>query len=235
MNDITKKVLGGISIALLAGVAGAGISTINSNAQIDNVVTTANEQIDALNTQLFEQVGVNQELTANIEFLSNMPIIVPEVVETIVEVPVETLVDNGNLDLVLDHIYDNDGSVQYLTEDLDDDEVNLIVNRIVFINDIKSLAVIEAENEIKDLLDKEEFTFGNETITFDEDDVERVRVQSDGEDLIIDDVDFEDGDADVLVQVKFEQDDVKYLADCTVQFRDGVVDDIDLDDVELRD
>ena len=210
MNDITKKVLGGISIALLAGIAGAGIA--NTIIEPETLIET-----------------VIQEKIVTVDNFIEVPF------ETIVEVPIETLVDNGNLDLVLDHIYDNDGSVQYLTEDLDDDEVNLIVNRIVFINDIKSLAVIEAQNEIKDLLDKEDFTFGNETITFDEDDVERVRVQSDGEDLIIDDVDFEDGDADVLVQVKFEQDDVKYLADCTVQFRDGVVDDIDLDDVELRD
>jgi hypothetical protein len=210
MNDITKKVLGGISIAILAGVAGAGIA--NTMIEPETVIQTMIQE---------KLVEVPVETLIEVPF------------ETIVEVPVE--VDNMNLELVLNHIYDNDGNIEYLTDDLDDDEIGLIVDRIVFINDIKSLAVVEVENEFADLMDKEEFTFGNETVRFDEDDIERVRVKSDGDDLIIDSVDFEDLDADVLVEVKFEQDDVRYLAVCNVEFKDGVVDDIDLESVELRD
>jgi len=54
-----------------------------------------------------------------------------------VEVPVEVIkevqVDNGNMDLVLDHIYDNDGNIEYLLDDLDDDEIGLIVDRIILL------------------------------------------------------------------------------------------------------
>ena len=144
---------------------------------------------------------------------------------------VEVEVDNGNLDLVLDHIYDNDGSIDYLTEDLDDDEVSQIVERIAFINEAKALAVAEVEKEAKDELDKEVF---NGSITFDEDDVERVRVQDDDDEVSVESVDFEDKDCDVLVDVNFEQEDVKYTATFKVEIKDNEVEDLDLESVSLR-
>jgi len=212
MNDIVKKVLGVIGVVIVAGLGGAAIANTLIEPEIVTVTDTIVE-----------------------EHMINVPF------ETIVEVPViqevevPVYIDNENLDLVLDHIYDNDGVIEYLTDDLDDDEVNQIVNRIVFINDIKSLAVAEVEKEFLDLIDKEEFEFNNETIKFDEDDVERVRVRDDADQLIIDSVDFEDSDAEVLVEVRFEQDDVKYIAKCVVEFKDGLVEDLDLESVELRD
>lgn len=60
--------------------------------------------------------------------------------ETVVEeVPVEkeVLVDNGNLDLVLDYMLEDD--VSLVTEGLEDDEVDLIVDRIMFINEAESI------------------------------------------------------------------------------------------------
>jgi len=212
MNDIVKKVLGVIGVVIVAGLGGAAIANTLIEPEIVTVTDTIVE-----------------------EHMINVPF------ETIVEVPViqevemPVYIDNENLDLVLDHIYDNDGVIEYLTDDLDDDEVNQIVDRIVFINDIKSLAVAEVEKEFLDLIDKEEFEFNNETIKFDEDDVERVRVRDDADQLIIDSVDFEDSDAEVLVEVRFEQDDVKYIAKCVVEFKDGLVEDLDLESVELRD
>ncbi len=164
-------------------------------------------------------------------------------VEVPVEVPVEKVVyqdklvyvDNENLDLVLDHLYDNDGQVEYLLEDLDDDELNLVVERIAFVNEIKSLAAAEVKAEAADELDKEIYTFAdNSTIKFDEDDIERLRVQDDDDELIIDDVDFEDSDATVLVTAKFEQDDVKFEADFEVEFKDGSVDDVSLLEIRER-
>jgi len=151
------------------------------------------------------------------------------------QVPVEVLVDNGNLDLVLDHLYDNDGKVNYLLDDLDDDEVDQIADRIAFINEIKALAVSHLKSEVADELNKEVYTFAdNSTIKFDDDDLERIRVQDDDDEVVIDSVDFEDSDADVLATVYFEQDDVKFEADFSIEFKDGEVDDLDLLEIRER-
>lgn len=151
-------------------------------------------------------------------------------IEVPVEVVTEVLVDNGNLDKVLDHIYDNDGQVEYLLEDLDDDELDLIVDRIQFVNEVKALAVKEAIKEGIDELDKEEIG----AVTLDEDDIDRFRVYDDDEDIELTDIDFEDKDATVLVKAKFEQDDVKYVAYFEVEVKDGEVDDITVESIELR-
>jgi len=145
---------------------------------------------------------------------------ITNVVNQTVEIPV----DNGNLDLVLNHIYDHKGNVGTLTNDLDDDEVESIVDRIVFLNEIKDLAVAEVKAEAADELDKKTF----DEVTFDEDDLERIRVQDDDGEINITNVDFEDGDANVEITVKFEQDDIKYGADFDVKIKDGEVDDLTL-------
>ena len=151
---------------------------------------------------------------------------ITEIVEQTIEVPV----DNGNLDLVLNHIYDNDGKVKTLTEDLDDDEIESIVDRIVFLNEVKDKAVAEVKAEAADELHKESF----DEVTFDEDDLERIKVQDDDNEVIVSDVDFDDLDADVKVTVKFEQDDVKYEADFNVEIKDNEVDDLTLLEVRYR-
>ena len=143
--------------------------------------------------------------------------------------PVEILVDKENLELVLDHIYDNDGKVNYLLDDLDDDEVREIVDRIAFINEAKILAADYVEAEMADELDKEELG----DVVFDEDDIERIRVKSDAEDISVDDIDFEDSDANLLVSVDFEQDDIDYNAVFDVKIKDGLVDDMELVSVDL--
>jgi len=158
----------------------------------------------------------------------------------IIEVPVEVIkevnvtqveyVDNENLDLVLNEIYDNNGEVEYLIDDLDDDELDQVVARIVFANDVKAMAVAEAKKEIVDLLHKEVI---NGT-TLDEDDIERVKVQGDDDEVVIADIDYEDLDADVEVEIKFEQDDVEYVALVEVEVKENEVDDIDLISINLR-
>lgn len=163
-----------------------------------------------------------------------------ETVEVPVEVPCETEtieveVDNGNLDVVLDHIYDNDGLIEYLTEDLDDDEIEQIVDRIVFVNEAKALAVNATKDDGIDALNKEYVDINeNETVRLDDDDIERFRVNDDDDEVIVDDIDFDDSDAEVTVTVKFEQDDVKYKASFIVEIRDGEVDDIVVDSISLR-
>ena len=106
------------------------------------------------------------------------------------------------------------------------------VERIVFINDIKRMAVDEVKKEAFDELDN--YDFDSET-EFDDDDLERLRVYDDDDDILVDDVDFDDKDADVYVEFKFEHDEVKYEARALVEFRDGEVDDFDIDEVWLKD
>ena len=152
-----------------------------------------------------------------------------EVAEPVIETVTE-YVASEDLPMILEHIYDNDGNVEYLLDDLDDDEIDLIVARVAFINEIKDLAIEEAKKEAVDELNKE--SFGE--VTFDDDDIERVRVKDDHDDVIIDDIDFKDFDADVIVTVKFEQDDIKYEADFMVEIKDAEAEDIDLLEIRER-
>tara|TARA_Y100000310_G_C20629726_1_gene787967 strand:+ start:487 stop:1152 length:666 start_codon:yes stop_codon:yes gene_type:complete len=155
-------------------------------------------------------------------------------VEVEVEVPVEVLVDNENLGLVLDHIYNNDGQIEYLLDDLDDDEVDFIVDRIVFINDIKTLGVNFIENELANELDDYLFTNAdNSTTEFDDDDIEDIDVDDDFNDIVVEDVDFDDDEADLIYEVKFEHNNVDYVASVRVEFRDGEADELDVLSVEL--
>jgi len=224
----TKKIL------KVAGAIGAGALLIASGALGTGIIK--NDTIQEQAAQISQLQLNNSKLSDNIVDLNNAePVIEYVDKEVLVNNTVEVEVDNGNLDVVLDHIYDNKGNIKYITNDLDDDEVDQIVDRLIFVNEIKVLAAEEAKSEIKDLLDKEEFTFNNETVEFDEDDIERVRVQDDSDELIVgEDIDFEDGDAEVEVEVYFEQDDVKYKALVEVEFKDSEVDDIDLISVEER-
>jgi len=129
-------------------------------------------------------------------------------VEVIKEVNVtkEVLVDNGKLDDVLTHIYDNDGSIEYIIDDLDDDEVYLIADRVVLVNEFKKLAVDAVESELIDEVDKMVVS----GVELDEDDVERLRIDGDLDEVVINDIDFEDKDATVVVTGTFEQDDIEY-------------------------
>jgi len=163
-------------------------------------------------------------------------VIVEKIITQTVEVPVETMVevpvnvteyvevDNGNLDLVLNEIYDNDGSVEYLTDDLDDDELDLIVDRIAFIQDAKAMAVAEVKAELFDELDN---TMVN-TTELDDDDMERLRIDDDSDELIVDDVDYDNYDADVYVTGSFEQDDIKYNYEVMIEIKDNEVDDFNI-------
>lgn len=205
MNKKFKKVgalvLGGLVIASGAGILGA--TAFPKTVEVEKVVT---EYVDVPGPVQIKNNTVIKE------------------VEKIVEV------DNGHLDTVLEHIYDNDGSIEYITEDLDDDELDLIVERVSFVNDVKALAVAEVKSEAIDLLHKE--LVGE--VKLDEDDIERLKIYDDADEIALDDIDFEDLDADAYVNVRFEQDDVDYVAEFKVEIKDGIVDDIDLESVALK-
>jgi len=208
MKENIKKGLAIAGIALVGGLAGAGIA--NSLIEPETIIETITETVE---------VPVDVEV--------EVPVI--EYVNQTIEVEV----DNGNLDIVLEHIYNNDGQIEYLLDDLDDDEIDFIVDRVVFINEAKTMGANYIENELADELDNYLFVNGNETIEFDDDDIDDIDVDDDFDDIVVDDVDFDDDEADLIYDVKFEHDDVDYVASIKVEIRDGEADDIDILSVEL--
>lgn len=200
------KVIAAAIVGILVGAAGVAVMT-----EPQTVVET-------------------QDVEHNISVPYEVPVFIEVPVEVIKTVNVSVPVDNGKLDVVLQHIYDNDGSIDYLVEDLKDTEVAQIADRIVFINDVKSLAVSAVKNDAFDILDKE-VVDGEE---LDDKDMEKLKVYSDDDKVLVSDVDFDDSDATVSVDVRFEQDDVLYDATFTVEVRDGAVSDVELDSVSLH-
>lgn len=155
-----------------------------------------------------------------------------KIVEVPVNVEVEKLVDNGNLALVENYIYDNDGDLSELdVTDLDDDEVSLIADRIVFINEVKALAVNEVKAKLFDELDNEDNFLG---VEFDDKDLSRLRVNDDADEVSVSDIDFENKDAIAEVTGTFEQDDIKYDFTVEVEFKDGEVEGLEVTDVVLH-
>ena len=203
MNKKIKKISAIVGGAILI----AGISGISGALMFPKTITN--------------DVIVEKNITQ--EVIKEVPV---EVIKE-VNITKEVFVDNGKLELVLKHIYDNDGSVEYLTEDLDDDELSLIVSRVVLINDFKSLAI---EAIKKDLFDELDGVNVNGTI-LDDRDMEKLKIDSEDNEVIIEDIDFEDLDAEVKVTGSFKQDDVKYNFEALVSFKDGEYD--ELEDIEV--
>jgi len=177
---------------------------------------------------------VTQEKVVEVPKIEYVDKIVEKKVEVPVEVPVEIEVDNGKLDMVLQYFYDNDLDPD-LIGNLDKNEREEIVDRIEFFNEIKGKSIEGVNEEFTDLIHKEEFNVGEpDYAKFYKDEVERIKVDRDIEDVEIEFVDFEDKDAETLVEVKFEQDDVKYKAIVEVEFKDGKIDDYNIYSIELR-
>lgn len=224
-QTISTKVaaLGTAAVVLTGAVSAAiGYNIADDSKQV--------EELSALvEAKQIELANKEAELTKNQVELANKEAVIAELESqepvVINNTAVETVfVDNENLSLVLEEIYDNNGNVEYLTDDLDADEVSQIVDRIVFVNDIKALAVAEAKAEIADLVDKEVVN-GEE---LDDRDVEKIRINDDADEVLIDDIDFDDKDATVIVTGDFKHDDVDYEFEVEVEFRDGKVEDITL-------
>ncbi len=149
--------------------------------------------------------------------------------------PEKVLVNNtifvGSEELaeIQEAIMDNNGNVSFCTQDLEDNEAHLIGDCLVLTNDFKAIALAEAKKEIADLVDREVVA----NVTIDEDDVERIRLNNDLDEVTVSDLDFEDKDADVFVTGTFEHDDVKYEFEVKVEFKDGEVEEVSLEDVSL--
>jgi hypothetical protein len=161
-------------------------------------------------------------------------------VEKIVEVPGENItvtetveVENENMADLVQEIIDNEGDLSYL--DVDeiedaDDEVQEVANQIIFINDAKALALAEVKKEVFDTLDGEVITLNdNSTYEFDDNDLERLKLDDDLDELIVSDIDYEDRDCDVTVTGSLEDEDgLEFEFEYIVEIKDGEVDDSDL-------
>lgn len=148
------------------------------------------------------------------------------VVETITETVVETVyVDNENLDLVLDHIHENDGDIEYVLDGLDDDELDKIVDRLVFENEFKKFAQDEVKARLFGELHKERFN----RVRFLEEDMSRLRID---EEVKMKSVDYEYGDAVFKVTGSLTHDDVEYDFEANVEFKDFKFEDLTIVDID---
>ena len=181
MNKLNTKKIGAIALS--------GLLTLGAGAAIGSY---------AFPQTITEEVVVEKIITQPVEVIKEVE------VEKIVEV------DNENLGLVLQKLYDENGDVGYLTSDLFEDELDLIVDRIVKVNDFK----LEAESLVKSQFSRELERFDS---NFDRRDVSRVVV----EEVSLESVDFKYNDAVVEVEVEFRYDSTKYVAIVEVEFYEG--------------
>ena len=207
MNEKTKK----IGSMAIAAVVGAG-AMFGGAALTDTSVGV--EQINQSPITLTKIVEVEKE------------VIVTEEVEVI------KYVDNEKLSDFMDYIFERDGDVTELTDDLEADEVDKIADRIAFVIESVKLGSDEIKKELADEIDGDEFVnAASETITFDEDDIERIKISDDLDDVVLSDYDFDDGELTVTYSVDFEQDDVDYTCDVEIEFKDGELDDISVSNI----
>lgn len=227
-NTVKALKLGGLILAgvVASGALGASIQHYSSADDVATLVASAEQKAFEAGkaSVVIPSVDVNgikaEAFAAGVA--SVKPTEVPGPVQ-IKEVGSEELAE------IEQAIMDNDGNVSFCTADLEDDEVALIGDCLVLTNDFKEVALAEAKSEIADLVDGKVVN----ATTLDEDDVERIRLNDDLDEIEVSDLDFEDKDANVYVTGTFEHDDVKYEFEVEVEFKDGKVDDVSLESVVL--
>lgn len=142
------------------------------------------------------------------------------IVEQPIEVEKEVFIDNGNLDEVMQFLHDNEGDVQFITNDLSDDEVDQIVDRILFINEAKAIALNQTRSNFFDEIDGKYFN-GEE---FELEDLSRLRVD---EDKTVFNTDFDYNDTVVRLTGTLEHDETEYDFRVDVLIKDGEFEDFD--------
>jgi len=209
------------------GVAGVVLSAAVSGGIVHHYSVPTQSEITALEDAAKASVDVKSaEAKA---FADGVASVEPKVEIKEVEVIKLDSVSAEKLAVLEQALLDNSGDLSVCTEDLDDDEANQIGNCAVFMTDVKNLALAEAKKEIADLVDGE--VVAGETL--DEDDVSRIKLNDELDEVMVTDLDFEDKDATVTVSGKFEHDDVDYEFEVEVEFRDGEVEDISLESLDL--
>lgn len=177
------------------------------------------------------------DMQAQIEALvAAEPVIVTEyetVIETI-EVPVnvtvekEVLVDNGNLDLLLQYAYDNKGNLSLLTDSLKESELDLVVERLLFMNDVEALTLESARHELVELVHNRNVS----GVVIVRRDISRVRFDEDSVSVNV--LSFRYSDAVGSVNVEFEADGIKYKAVVDVEIKNGSVEEVSLASISVQ-
>jgi len=146
--------------------------------------------------------------TSVVEKIVDHNVSVDKIVEVPVNVTVEKIVevDNGNLDLVLQDVFDNKGNVSYATAGLKDSEISQIADRIIFSNEIKTMSISDVDSHIKSFLNG--VVVGNTTLSVY--DINNIRVNAKTENVTLKNIDFTYNDATAVVSGKFEQNHVKF-------------------------
>lgn len=210
MKKPNKKQIAAAAIAVVvAGAAGVGAGFMLDNPE-PQVFT------EVQHTHTIEQVP----------FFVNQTVEVP--VEKIVEKEVLIEVPAPGSEELLEFIVDEDGDLEMLDLDrIEDYGFDELINQVAFIRESKVMAADFVKKELADEVDRR--SVGG--VTLDEDDIERIRVQDDIDEMLIEDVDFEDMDAFVTVFATFEHDDIEYEVEFEVEIRDGEVDSISIKDL----
>lgn len=215
-KSIIKKVLALIlgGIVLLGAGGFVGSQMFPKEVTVTRTVTQV---------QTVEDTAKVDMLTAQVADLQAQLDVKPEVITEVKEVQSE------DLPTVLEYIYNEKGNIEYITNDLDDQEIGMIVDRILLVNDFKALALDGVKKDLfKELDDK---VVGD--VTLDKKDMEKLRLDSDADEISIEDIDFEDQDATLIVSGTFRQDNSKFKFSAEVEFIDGEYDELGNIDIEL--
>ena len=195
MKTNTKKIA---AIGIAAGVIIGGIG-----AAVGGIVADDSKTVNELSILISEQEAKIAAQKAELDSVE--PVVINNTIEKEIEVEKIVEVDNGNLDLVLESIWDNDGDVEYLLDDLDEEDIKEIVERISFENESKVLAEELVKREVVEYIDDEENIFGKGDLKdFRDNDVYRVTIDSD--DSVFEIEDYDDKEATVFVRAKLKLD-----------------------------
>jgi len=207
----TKKIIAGATLLTLGGALLGGVIGYNLYEPKTVVITETKEVVK---TQLVE---VEKEVQIPVEVIKEVP------------------VDNGNLQLLLQYGYDNEGDLSGVYDDLKDTEIDQVVNRIVFINDAKAIALNEVKKGILEELHKSEVTMSSGSIVkLYKSDIKRLKFNEDTLDIVVVEKDFDDKDAEVKVTGRFEQENDKFNFEAIVLIKDGAFDEIETVSISER-
>lgn len=196
------------AIGMAIGIAGLGVAGGFLLDQPEPQVIEVEKQVPF---EVVKEVAVPYNVTEEV--------IVEKEVEKIIEVPL-----NGTDDVV-EFIVDENGNINELDiDEIEDKGFDELISQVAFIQESKMMAVYEVESELSDELDRRTV----QGVELDEDDIERIRVNDDLDELEIDDINFDEKDADVTVTGSFEHDDEEYDFEVLIEIKDGQVDDFDV-------
>lgn len=216
MNKKTNKIvalgLGGLLVLGTGGALGALLIPREVPGPVQTVVQVQDASAEQLQAAFADGV-------ASVE-----PVVQ---IQTVTETKT---VQSEDLPTVLEYIYNENGNIEYLLSDLDDNEIGLIVDRIVMVNDFKSLAIQGVQKDLFKELDDE--IVGD--ITLDKKDMEKLRLNDNADEITVDDIDFNDQDATLVITGVFKQDDSKFDFEAEVSIRDGEYDDLSVTSVTLQ-